>query len=170
MSRAGLLIVCILSANLVVGCDIIVPDDSFLPGLVEASVRNVEPEFIHGYARAYGIEVGQIYFPSTYLVQIVAHNGAPQDYVAALSSDPLVDTVRVSRSDELEIVVRRVADESYIRGLIETQGGLEISYIYRGQDAVLFGVPYGKENQWVRRLKREKFVVSAERSQLVSVR
>ena len=160
----------LLAPALLAGCDVFGPDDSFIPGEVVASVRYVEPAFLEAYAREHDIEVEQVAFPPVYLVQAVVRSGAPEDYLAALSADPLVDTARVWRGDGVEVVVQRAADEPYARALIAAQGGLDVVNVYRGQDLVVFGVPEGREERWVGRLEREVFVVHAERNQMVHPR
>ena len=151
-------------------CDALGSDDSYIPGEVVASVRYVEPAFLGAYAREHGITVEQVAFPPVYLVQTVARSGAPEDYLAALSADPLVDTARVWRGDGVEVVFRRAAEEAYARSVVEAQGGLDVVHVYRGQDLVTFGVPRGQEGRWVGRLEREVFVVHAERNQFVTPR
>ena len=157
-------------AALLAGCDAAGSNDSFIPGEVLASVRGVEPEAVRAYARERAITVERIAFPPVYLVQTVVRTGVPEDYLAALTADPLVDTVRVWRGDGVEAVLRREADDDYARALVAAQGGLDVVGVFRGQDLVTFGVPVGSEEAWVRRLEREAFVVLAERNQLVSVR
>lgn len=155
---------------LLAGCDAFGSEDPFIPGEVVASVRYVEPAFVEAYAREGGITVNRVAFPEVYLVQTVVRSGAPEDYLTALSADPLVDTARVWRGDGVEVLVRRAADEEYVRALIAAQGGLDVVNVYRGQDLVVFGVPEGREERWVGRLEREVFVVHAERNQMVSPR
>ena len=160
----------LLAALSLAGCDAFGSDDSFIPGEVVASVRHIEPSFAEAYAREHGISVERVFFPPVYLVQTVARTGSPEDYLVALMADPLVDTVRVWRGDGVEIVVRREAEDEYARALVAAQGGLDVVNVSRGQDLVLFGVPEGHENKWVRRLSGEVFVVHAERNQMVSLR
>ncbi len=74
------------------------------------------------------------------------------------------------RGNGIEILVKRAADERYVRALVASQGGLDVVNVSRGQDLVLFGVPEGRENKWVRRLTGEVFVVHAERNQMGSPR
>ncbi|PAP74678.1 hypothetical protein [Rubrivirga marina] len=157
----------LLAPALLAGCDAFESDDPFIPGEVVASVRYVEPAFLEAYAREHSIEVEQVALPPVYLVQTVVRSGAPEDYLAALSADPLVDTARVWRGDGVEVVVRRAADEEHVRALIAAQGGLDVVNVYRGQDLVVFGVPEGREERWVSRLEDEVFVVHAERNQMV---
>ena len=170
MSLPPLRIPLLLAAVFLAGCDAFGSDDSFVPGEVIASVRHIEPAFAEAYAREHGIDVEKFAFPSVYLVQTVARTGNPEDYLAALMADPLVETARAWRGDGVEIVMRRAAEEEYARALVASQGGLDVVNVSRGQDLILFGVPKGDENRWVRRLSGEVFVIRAERNQRGSLR
>ena len=160
----------LLATTLLAACDALGSDAAFIPGEIVAAVRYVEPAFVEAYAREHRITVETVAFPEVYLIQTVVHAGALEDYLDALSADPLVDTVRVWRGDGVEIVIRRAAEESYVRALVEAQGGLDVVNVSRGQDLVVFGVPEGDEGRWVSRLEREVFVIHAERNQQVSLR
>lgn len=168
--RPAPLLALLLATALLAGCDAFGSDDSFIPGEVVASVRYVEPAFVEAYAREHEIAVERVAFPEVYLVQTVVRTGVPEDYLSALSADPLVDTARVWRGDGVEVVVQRAADGPYVRALIAAQDGLDVVNVYRGPDLVVFGVPEGREERWVSRLEREVFVVHAERNQPVSPR
>ena len=170
MSLPPLRIPLLLAAVFLAGCDAFGSDDSFVPGEVIASVRHIEPAFAEAYAREHGIDVKKFAFPSVYLVQTVARTGNPEDYLAALMADPLVETARAWRGNGVEIVMRRAAEEEYARALVASQGGLDVVNVSRGQDLILFGVPKGDENRWVRRLSGEVFVIRAERNQSGSLR
>ena len=167
--RTPLLVTLALTLALA-GCDATAPGDSFIPGEVVARVRYVEPAFVEAYARRHEISVKQTAFQPTFLVQTVVRSGAPGDYLAALSDDPLVDTVRTWRGDGVEVLFRRAADEAYVRELVGAQGGLDIVNLNEPFDLVTFAVPRGQEKRWVARLGQEVFVVHAEQNQTVSLR
>ncbi len=170
MRLSAIIVAFLLTVTCLGGCDSFGSDDSFIPGEVAASVQHVKPAFIEAYAEEHEIAVKSVFFPSVYLVQTVVRTGAAEDYLAALTADPLVDTARIWKGEGVEIVVQRAADDDYVQTLVASQGGLDVVNVFRGQDLVLFGVPKGQESKWVRRLIKEVFVVTAEQNQMVSVR
>lgn len=149
------------------GCDGVGSEEGYIPGEVIAAFKNVEPTFVEEYARERGITVRRTYFPPVYLVRASVRSGSAEGYLAALATDPLVDTARVWMGDQIEVVFRRAADEAYARALVAAQGGLTFGDLIRSDDLVLFAVPAGQEGRWVRRLKQEAFVLYAERNQRV---